>query len=147
MTKPIALLAAAFLVSQPTLGIAYAESFVCKEITLTRMMAKSAKVGDNLLPKSATLYLDINAAEPSRSTLRWGDAPLMRNATTTWPVGTRIIVEGGTFAVSFSASNDGIASVGTATLDAKGALRVVENTVAGGEVVFDVLEAACLKAK
>ena len=48
--------------------------------------------------------------------------------------------------MSFAASVDGISSVGTATPDTRGALRVVENTITSrGQVVFDILQATYRK--
>lgn len=140
--------ATCFLIGLSTLGVAHAEEFVCKDILFTRQMGDAKTIADNLIPRSATLYLDINVAEPSRSTLRWIGSPAMEDTASTWPAGTRIIAERGVIAASFAASKDGISSVGTATLDAAGALRVVENTITqNGQVMFDILQASCHKGR
>lgn len=125
-------------------GTAIAQEFVCKEITLTRTMAGVSGPANTLLSEKTALHLIIDKDNPGRSSIRWSGAPKMDGATTTLPSDAKIIVENGIIATSFVATRDGISSVGTATLDSEGGLRVTESTLTQpGILIFDVLEAKC----
>lgn len=73
--------------------------------------------------------------------------PNMEGVTSRWPDTTRITVTNGMRAVSYTTTRDGMSSVGTLTLDARGGMRVTESTLTPKPtqpaVIFDVLEATC----
>jgi len=139
---------ASLIVVLTTGGTAVAQEFVCKDVVFTREMAGASDLAKMSLSKQTTLHLTIDKDEPGRSTLRWNGDPKMEGTTSTLPADSKIIVEHGTIATSFAASRDGISSVGTATLDSKGELRITESTLTQpGVLIFDVLEAKCRESR
>lgn len=123
---------------------AVAAQFTCADILLNRTMSDTSEPLRYPYPKETRLHLDIDEANPVRSSLRWSGDPNMEGVTSRWPDTTRITVRDGMTAVSFSTARDGIRSVGTLTLDANGRLRVAESTLSPQPaVIFDVLEATC----
>jgi len=139
----VAGLALALLTAAP----AAARQFTCSDILLNRTTSDTSAPVRYPYSKETRLHLDIDEANPVRSSLRWSGEPTMEGVTSRWPDTTHITVRNGMTAVSFSATRDGILSVGTLTLDANGRLRVVESTLSPQPaVIFDVLEGNCQPA-
>lgn len=118
-------------VSKITLGLSaalfswpsLAAEFTCANLTQIRYVPRSSEPTSTAFPEIARLHLDINKAQPGNSTMLWSGTPQMEGISSNWPSDTKIIESNGMIAASYSAASDGVASVGSVTIDAHGPLK------------------------